>query len=84
MRSGCSRFPGTRPTVVDSDSDVDDERLRVGAVPQDVIGALESDLCSESLVDVVDAEVFAMTDDAESDHGRTAAVSSRRVVLSSV
>ena len=55
--------PGSRtldPWWVDSDSDVDDERLRV-------IDTLESDLCSECLVGVGD--VFAMTDGAESGHG---------------
>ena len=66
-----SRFLGTRPTV-DSDSDTDDERLPVGAVPQDVMEALEPDLlCTESFVGVDDAEVFATTHDAESDYGRT-------------
>ena len=49
-----SRVLSTRPTVVDSESDADDERLPVGAVPEDVILALESDLCSESSVVVGD------------------------------
>ena len=39
-----SRVLSTRPTVVDSESDVDDERLPGGAVPEDVIVALKSDL----------------------------------------
>ena len=55
--------------MVDSESDADDERLPVGGVPEDVIAALESDLCPESSVIVGDAEVFAMTDDAASIHG---------------
>ena len=37
-----SRVLSTRPTVVDSESDADDERLPIGAVPEDVIVALES------------------------------------------
>ena len=65
-----SRVLSTRPTVVDSESDVDDERLPVGAVPEDVIVALESDLCSESLVVVGD------TDDAASVHDRTSGIPS--------
>ena len=59
--------------MVDSESDADDERLPVGAVPE---VALESDLCSESSVIVGDAEVFALTDDAASVHGRTSAIPS--------
>ena len=62
-----SRVLSTRPTVVDSESGADDERLPVGAVPEDVILALESDLCSV----VGDAEVFTLTDDAASVHGRS-------------
>ena len=74
----CRIFGGvsTRPTVVDSESDADDERLPVGAVPEDVIVVFKSDLCSESSVIVGDAEVFALTDDAASVHGRTSGISS--------
>ena len=71
-----SRVSSTRPTVVDSESDADDERLPVGAVPEDVIVALESDLCSESSVVVGDVEVVALTDDAASVHGRTSGIPS--------
>ena len=70
----CDVQDPTRPTVVDSESDADDERLPVGAVPEDVIVAL--DLCSESSVVVGDAEVFVLTDDAPSVHGRTSGIPS--------
>ena len=56
-----SRVSSTRPVVVDSESDVDDERLPVGVEPEDVIVALECDLCSESSVVVGDVEVFVLT-----------------------